>query len=58
MIEGEESSVLNTPSSKCAQEERDEVPELTSTSKKLSLLLHQRRCVLRLSRLRSFQKRR
>ncbi|CAF1708599.1 unnamed protein product, partial [Brassica oleracea var. botrytis] len=35
MIEGEESSVLNTPSSKCAQEERDEVHELTSTSKKM-----------------------
>ncbi|KAG2322918.1 hypothetical protein Bca52824_016131 [Brassica carinata] len=35
MIEDEESSVLKTPSSKHMQEERDEVPDLTSTSKKL-----------------------
>ncbi|CAH8355879.1 unnamed protein product [Eruca vesicaria subsp. sativa] len=38
MTEGEESSSLfNTPSSKRSQDERDDVPELTSTSKKVCL---------------------
>lgn len=35
MIDGEQSSVLKTPSSKRLQDQRDEAPELNSTTKKL-----------------------